>query len=181
MDIDDLLKEAQNGDKKAESRLFEILCLRFTKLANYNSMKNKQDIEDIVQKALITVASEYKKMDFQTGFLKWADRIMTLKLWNHFTKRRRWKKIQIPLSDYQHEINAPSTDEDQELRRMILRCFEMVVGSEKLYANVLALSYEGYKAPEISQKMSITTNYCYYLLSIARAKIEECLEKGKVE
>jgi len=62
------------------------------------------------------------------------------------------------------------------LRIKLLSCLSKITGANRRHARILNLSYQGFLADEICEKMSLTKNSFYIVLHRARKALELCLK-----
>jgi len=178
LNINKLHKLAHNGNMEAQNRLFQKLSDSFYVFARQR-IRNKNDIEEIVQDALMTITEKYKGIDFETSFSAWAYRVIENKLMNYHRIQTIRKQKMSQLSDNIH--SSSEFKPEPVLQIKLKECLKAVSRSNHRYARVLNLSYQGYKVEEICSKLKITRNNLYNLLSRARRMMKRCLEKGKVK
>jgi len=175
--INELHKLAQSGDKEAENRLFKILSDSFLIFAQHR-LRDRADIEEIVQETLMTITAKYKEIDFETSFSAWAYKVLENKLMSfHRTKQSRKDKIQ-QLTERKSEFS--NWTPNPTLRLKLKECLQSVSKYSSRYARIINLSYHGFNTDEISSKLKIQPGNVYNLLSRARRLLRKCLEKGDI-
>jgi RNA polymerase sigma-70 factor (ECF subfamily) len=178
MNVNDLHERTQTEDKAAEEELFKVLSARFH-LFIRQKVLNKQDVEEIVQNALTAILENYKGISFKVSFAAWAQRILENKLTDYYRSKRRHKdRFQEFTAS---ETTADSGDPDPDFKNTLLDCLKKVNAANKRHARVLTLRYQGFRIDEICEKLGLTKNNCYSVLSRARSMLELCLEKGDVK
>jgi RNA polymerase sigma factor (sigma-70 family) len=177
LDINNLHKKACLDDNRAKEKLFEVLSSRFRLFANHQ-IQDQVDAEEIVQEALMTIYSQFDKIEFHTSFSAWACKVLDNRLLNYYQKKKREnKKLNREIGDNQ-DLHDKRTDTNPDLKRKLLDCFRRVCKRNMRYARILNLHYQGYKTEEISSRMSMKPATLYSGLSKARAMLEQCLQNG---
>jgi len=174
LDLNDLYKSAQEGDKESERVLFEHLSERFALFLQRRVM-NGQAREDVRQDAMYAIASKYRGIKFKTSFAAWAYRVLNNTLKDYY--RRKRTKDQRFVAMPQSEALSSKAAVDPSFKARLLVCVRELVRSSLRFGRVLNLIYQGYTVEEVCQKMNVSRNNCYILLSRARARLRECLEK----
>ncbi len=178
MNINELHSIVRQGDLSGEEQLFQRLSESF-RLFVQQRIWNEQDREEIVQDAILTVSEKYKVTDFTTSFAAWAYRVLENKLLYYYrTKKTRQSRF-IRMADERDTIADRTTDPD--LKRRLLVCLKKIGTANSRHARVLNFRYLGYETEEICERLKITRNNLYILLSRARSILKLCLEKGDVK
>lgn len=173
MNINELYAIVHNGDKSAEKRLFDKLRERFQLILQQKIM-NVTDTEDLLQNTLIVIARKYLNMDFETSFSAWAYKVLEYNILNYYrTKGRQRDKLEEFAE--QHGDTAVIMP-DSELKRQLLNCLKKINEANIRHARILNFSYQGYDMEKICEKLKLTKNGAYILLSRARAKLKICME-----
>jgi len=176
--IDELFEITRNGDKADEQRLFEALSVRF-RLFAYRRIWEEEEALEIVQDALMKIASQYRDIVFRTSFAAWAYKVLINEIRNYVRKRkRRGETTSLGVED---ESMYGSFGADPALLPQLLDCLHRLARRNLRYARILNLKYQGYGAADICEKMAISPNNLYVILSRARIMLKNCLEKGVVE
>jgi len=176
--ISEIYGLAAGGDRKAESKLFEVLTERFHLFAHLR-VWNREEAEDLVQEALAVVAAEYRAVKIESSFAAWAHKIMENRLLGYIQKRRREKGRVI--SGGNNEYLTASWTPDPTMRLRLLDCLKKVCEANPRYARIINLHHLGFSRQEISGRLEITLDQTYVVMSRARAMLKECLEKGSVD
>ena len=177
VDINALHADACRGNRRAEEKLFKILSSRF-RLFAYHKIRNKADVEEVVQETLMTVHLNYNKIAFKTSFIAWACKVLDYRILSYIQKKRREsRRIDGGITN-----NAGSLEEsinvNPDLKRRLLDCLQKICRRNLRYARILNLHYLGYKTDEICGRMSVKPETFYSALSKARSMLENCLERG---
>ena len=177
--MDRLLERAKAGDHQAEKQLFEILRARFMTIAK-RRVWEEEEAKDVVQEACVTVLQKYKTEAFREGFRAWAYKVLRMKIGNYLQLK------EVRQERYVHESSAEALPEfavyepDWDLETALIDCLRKIVKFHPRYARALSLSYQGYKADEICNRLQVTRSNLYSLLSRSRAMLSRCLETGRV-
>ena len=177
MNINTLHSRAGNGDKTAENQLFEKLSESFRFFLKQKIM-NRQDLEEVVQETMLTIADKYKTIEFKTSFSAWAYRVMENKLLNYY--KIKYKSRDRVSSSDEDASEGLVFDIDPVLKKTMLDCLRKINEVYKRHARVLNLHYQGFPVPEMCEKLKLTRNGIYILLSRARTLLKKCLEKGDI-
>lgn len=177
-DFDSLYLAARQGDESARELLFGHLSERFRTIARYR-VSDRQDIDDIVQEALLTVTKEYARIDLDSGFALWAAKVLDNRILRYFRARQRQPSSLDPSSDVISSGENPDTDWD--LRARLLGCLAKVSTRNRRYARILNLHYLGYTTEDIGEKLEISPNGLYIILHRARAMLKSCLDTGELD
>jgi len=173
--VDELYNLAVTGDRQAESELFAELAVRFRVFA-HRKIWNQQEAEDLVQTALAVVAEEYRGINIETSFAGWAHRIIENRLLGYIQKRRREKGRNVS-SDSLAPLTA-GWEPNPTLRSRLLSCLKKVGSANRMYARIINLHHFGFTQDEICRKLGVKLEHSYVIMSRARMKLKECLEKG---
>ena len=177
MSINDLLKLAVDGDKKAENQLFEELSARFL-LITRHKVENQQDCEEIVQKALTVILEQFKNIKFEVSFAAWAKKVLDHRIIDYYrSKKRHQNRITGFVED---SVSTGRRELDPIFKKKLLDCLKKVNAHNKQHSRMLVLKYLGYSFDEICIKLGLTRNNSYSVLSRARSMLEICLKKGDI-
>jgi len=177
MNLNDLHQKACSGDKNAEDYLFQNLSARFRLVARHR-IWNKDDAEEVVQDSLATVTQKYKSVEIETSFAAWAQRVLDLNILEYIRKKGHLAKRFEPLPD--DETSLTAGDPNPSLKIKLLDCLKKVSHANLRHARILVFIYQGYGVEEVCEKLKLTVNNYYSVLSRARSMLELCLEKGEV-
>lgn len=178
MNINELYEMARTGDRAAEEKLFHTLSVRFRALA-VQKVRDKDDCDDIVQNAVLTISQEYKVIEFRTSFSAWAYKVLQNRILKHFNIGQRKIHHQENLSRF---FERPADFEpDPTLESRLVNCLQKISKVDTRYARVLNFFYQGYSTDDVCEKLAITANNSYVILSRARSMLKLCLEVGEIE
>jgi RNA polymerase sigma factor (sigma-70 family) len=179
MNLNDLYKNAETGDKGAEDKLFRYLSERFEQFAN-RRIWNEENAKEIAQEALMLIAVEYKSISFEISFQAWAYKVLDNKILNYIKKKRQRGDKVVTVADMS-EIGSAEIEVDSDLRAQLLDCLKKVGKVNRRHARIIDLHYLGYKTKEICERLKLSSNGFYIILHRARKMLEKCLETGEVK
>ncbi len=178
MDLNDLYDFACSGGKNEEQKLFREISARFTLIAQYR-LGDIQAAEDIVQDTVMDIMKKYKDLNLSDRFTVWSQKVLKLNILNYLrnTGRRRDKIQQLA-----EEKNANDASEiEPSFQRKVRDCFKKVNHINSRHARILNFVYLGFSMDEICDKLDITRNNAYSILSRARSMLRLCLETGDIK
>ena len=176
--LSDLHKNALAGLRDSEKQLFQELSARFTVFARHR-IRNNQDAEEVVQKALTKIFGSYKTTEITTSFEAWALRILNNKVIDHFRTR---KVHEDRISDsYDPGWTVDNSHSLLQLKEKLLDCLKKVNAINRKHARMLVLKYQGFKIDDICRRLQLKKGNAYSILSRARSQLELCLKKGDVK
>jgi RNA polymerase sigma factor (sigma-70 family) len=178
--METLLLRARQGDKDAENEIFETLLVRFRLFAG-QKIGDREAVEDIAQKACLTVLQKYKTQEFSVGFEVWAYGVLRMNIKGYYHQVIAERDRSAPGISIE-TVKAPEPENvDPHIELMLLKCLEKVVRVNPRYARILNLVHLGFKSDEICQKMKITRNNFYVTLNRARSLLWTCLNQGETQ
>jgi RNA polymerase sigma factor (sigma-70 family) len=177
--IKNLLLRALQGDKLAEKELFSYLTVRFVALAK-RRLRSKDDAEDVAQEACATVLSKYKVDLSIVNFEAWAYGVLRMKIGNHLQKKNTRQEQPLLENESLDAAKKSAYQCDPELALRLSNCVRKLVTTFPRYARVLNLIHQGYKSDEICQRLKISPNNMYVILSRGRSMLKQCLEEGDI-
>jgi RNA polymerase sigma-70 factor (ECF subfamily) len=175
LNINKLQELAKNGDKSAEEQLFKLLTERFTYFTTLR-IGDSDDAVEIVQDTLMTIAGKYRGIDFETSFTSWSYRVLENHIFNYrrsLMRRRRGLEQAARL-----QVEKQNVTSDPTLKRRLLECLQKVNEQNIRHARILNLKYQGFKFKDICEKLKLSRNGAYILLSRARQALKECLDRS---
>jgi len=173
--LKELCERARLGDSAAEGELFEHLTARF-QLFTQRKIGNVDDVNEIVQDALMTVLDKYRTMEFETSFAGWAHGVLKKKILGFYKAQSSLGRKVVSLDH--HQESAEFHDFDPALETRLLDCLKKVAVGNRRHARILNLHYLGYSVDEICRKLGLTRTNFYSILSRARSMMASCMEKG---
>jgi RNA polymerase sigma-70 factor (ECF subfamily) len=177
--MNELLKNAIAGNKAAEEEIFHRLSARFGLFARQR-MGDCEAAADVAQEACVTVLEKYKTETFTSGFEAWAYGVLRRKIRNYFSRLPRREVAVSPETFESLSGSGGTTPVDSELEQDLVRCLRRMLNVNSRYARILNLTYQGYKAEEISRRLGVSRNNLYVMLNRARSLLKACLQMGKV-
>lgn len=175
MDINDLHRQVCSGQDNAEGQLFDRLTARF-RYFTQQKIIDRQDANEIVQDALLTIADKYKGIEFTVSFASWAYQVLENKILGYYRKKHsRGKRM---VSQEKEERVEPAYTPDPELKRRLMNCIRKISKLNPRHARILNLHYQGYTVVEICERTNVTKANLYSILSRVRSLLQLCLEKG---
>jgi len=140
---------------------------------------DEDDAREIVQDALIAIAKEYKEIIIRHKFSDWAYKILIYRMQMYFRSTKRRKAA---MSNLQNKLEAaPDWIPDPVLAPKLLKNLKKVARKNTRYARILNLKFQGYTAKEICDKMELTPNNLYIIVSRARSMLSSFLEQEETE
>lgn len=176
MDIDDLLKAAQSGDRVAENHLFDYLLARFRLFARHK-IRDAEDCEELVQEALKAIFQKYRETEFEVSFAAWAHKILEHKILTFYRDSALRSRKLAGLA--KETPQTASVQPTRELENKLLGCLRKLNKLNRRHARVLLYKYQGYGVDEICNRLGLTRPNMYTMLSRARTWLESCLRKGQ--
>ncbi|MFH2035876.1 MAG: RNA polymerase sigma factor [Candidatus Zixiibacteriota bacterium] len=174
MIINELYSRAKDGNKTAENELFNALIVRFRAIG-LQRIWDKDDIEDIVQDALKTVAEEYKRIEITDSFSAWAAKVLDYKILAYIKKKQTRQAYAGNMPPDETLLSEPQLSSDLKLQ--LIRCLKRLSENKPKYARILNLHYQGYSVEEVCRQLGITPSNSYVILSRARILLVKCLEE----
>jgi RNA polymerase sigma factor (sigma-70 family) len=174
VNLSDLQIQAKSGNKEAEKLLFSHLSERFRAFA-YHRVWNRDDAEELVQDALVVIAREYRQLEVQASFQAWAYKVLDNRILA-YVKRRKTER-----SSLEDVADLKSGPPNYELQRQLEVCLRKLLKTNRRYGRMLSLCHQGFAIGEICERLRITRNNAYVILSRARSLLESCLQTGRIE
>ena len=178
MSINELYSRARQGDKAAASQLFRRLYDSFWLLARHKGL-DKQESEDVVQAALAKIAESYQVIEIKVSFAAWAQTVMKNQAIEYIRDKITYRRKLTEVSKAQG--NPQPSPPDPDLRRKLKSCLTRIARINPRYARVISLHSQGYNTEEICDRMQLSTNNVYTILSRSRAALRACLEGGSTK
>lgn len=173
--MENLVKNAKKGNKEAFSKLIITEKESLYKIA-ITRMKNIEDVEDVLQEAVIEAYMKIHKIRKNEAFKSWI-RIILIDKINTFYERKAKKDIKIKtklMENFEKENfnNIAKTEQDLDFNILLNKLED----EEK---TIILLFYnDGYKIKEISKMLNMNENTVKTKLSRARKKIEKIKQGG---
>ena len=173
MEIDNLFEHTLNHSE-SEKELFEYLYARFLYLTR-RKVSNREDCEEIVQSALLSVFDNFRKVQIDKSYANWAFRILQNKIIDYYRSGKNGMQLE-PIFD-----NTATLAEDPILKIKLLDCLNKINRANITHARMLVLKYQGFSFEEICTRLDLTKNNAYSVLSRARTMLQHCLDKGEIK
>lgn len=178
MHINELYELCRNGDRTSEKLLLMKLRESLSHILEHK-VRNRQDVEDIVQEVLLTVAGKYKEIVIERSFAAWVYKIMKNEL-GHYYRQKRKDRLKNEKIREKSNINN-ILEVNPTLAKNLITCLEKMHSVNKRYARILNLVYQGYGTEEICKKLNISRNNVHVITSRARSLLKYCLEHGSIK
>ncbi len=175
-----LQKLARDGDKNAERELFENITARFTLFARQRIWE-KNDAEEIVQDAVMAVAREYRETVFTTSFSAWAYKVLDYRILSYIRTRQSRREKDNFLKEQSLQNGSASSHSHPEIKIRLMDCLKKLTTANNRYARVLNFHHQGFTVDEICERLKVTRNNLYSILSRARSLLEHCMKTGALE
>jgi RNA polymerase sigma factor (sigma-70 family) len=176
MEFKDLYRQAFHGDDSAEEQLFGLLTVMFQMFMRRKGV-GTEDIEDIVQGALVKIARTYRQGDIKGNFAAWAQTIVKNEFIDFCRGRTAQRRRQDELAS-RFRIPAASTP-DPGLKDRLMACLRKLHAANPLHARIVNLHYQGFGPKEVCRRLGITANHRRVALCRARAMLWACLNEEK--
>jgi len=193
----DLIRKAQNGDKKSLDLLFERYydrVKRIVKLRLTEGIRNKVETFDIVQEVFYKVLKSFKdfsQFKTESSFLHWLSKIVenTIKdEIDYFTAEKRNFKKEFPLEYPQNDAeniqyqtfpgNDPTPSKVLEHEEEMKLIESAILNLSNLEKEVIIMHYyEGLSFKEISEKLNKTYDAIRMMHNRALAKMVKFFEE----
>lgn len=172
MNINELHRGFLNG-AVSESQLYSFLAARFRYVAQLR-IGDHDEAEELVQESLTDVFKKLKTTDIETSFSAWAMKILDLNILYFFRTKGRRERLMEAYADW---AGSPEAESALSLKRILLLCLKAIARNNHRYARILNFCYQGFIPDEICQKLKLSKNNYYSLLSRARSSLATCLEE----
>lgn len=182
-ELNELVKQAANGDRAAFDRLYEQTKsgVWFTCIGILN---NEENAKDIMQETYLTAFERLGTLEKPESVQSWLNKTAANKCRNHLNA-----KSNSALEENSEEIldNIPDDGlvpeeyvEDKAKRELIMRLIREAL-SEEQYQTVILYYFDELTAPEIAELMGVHEKTVRYRLKIAREKIKEAVSRYEDE
>jgi len=177
IDTNSLYKSAIKGEKKAEEELFRRFTVSFRVIAQ-RKIWESADSEEVVQNALLTVAQKYKEAQIDRSISAWAYKVLDNKILDYIKSRAVRKGRVTGESTEYNQATTPQSD--PVLKTRLLECLREIGRANPRFARIINLHYQGFTTEEICERLSVSRNNFYVILSRARSTLVDCLNRGEV-
>lgn len=178
MNINSYYKIALGGKQADEERLFDSLSVIF-RLIVHQKVQNREDAKEIIQESLLMIAKNYRKTKFKVSFSAWAYKILKNEIARYYKNKVR-RGVTTDESSLESDTEF-SWNPDPMLEPRLLECLKEICKSNKRYARILNLKYQGYESSDICRKLGITANNLYVIVLRGRSMLKHCLETRGVD
>ncbi len=173
--INELYDRAGSGDVTARELLFSELSVRFMAFTAQR-IDDTDACKDIVQNAMLTISEQFSSIEITVSFSAWAHQVLKYRILKYFSDRKRKIKNE---DNYQMHKNAKASGYfDPLLESKLIDCLKQVSRHNQYYARTLNLYYQGFRTEDVCDKLHISANHVYVILSRARSMLKSCLEEG---
>jgi len=173
----DLYRRLSDGDPAAQKQLYEQLYVSFRILARHR-VADWNDAEEVVQAAMVKVSSKLDQLTEAERFSAWAHAILKHEIVDHYRTAGSRRNREVELED--SSLSHGQDPDDRQLKAKLKECLKKLNAVFGKHARILNLRYQGYSTGEICQRMSLTPNNFYVILSRARSMLKNCLESGEI-
>lgn len=186
MNFSDLIEKARNKDEKAIEELFECTSKKGYYVA-LKYLKNKEDAQDILQDAYVSVLSKLDSLKNPEKFDKWLYQIIANKAKNYLVKNKPLLFEQLEKDD-EDAISFEETIQDdtlefqpkencdyQELKQALKVLIDELPDDQRMC--LLMYYFEELSINEIAESLELNTNTIKSRLNYARKKIKEKVEE----
>ncbi|MBD3403702.1 hypothetical protein GF420_12460 [candidate division GN15 bacterium] len=176
--MNELWEQARAGDKQAESVVFDQLRRRFLALAR--TRLDGSDCEDVAHDACMVVLRKYKELQPPFKYDAWAVQVLNYQIANH-RRRAATARRHAAASPDEHERAAGSGPiPEPSFLQALIDCVRKIAGGYRRYIRVLNLVHQGYTTEEICEKLGVSRNNLYVMVTRGRKLLEECLDRREV-
>lgn len=180
MNINDLYNRARGGDDRSKEELFQKLSDRFRYFLRHR-INSGSDIEEIAQEAMLTISDKFSTLEIESSFAAWAYQVLEFKLARYYRDKKTAARKFAYDGGMQNAPEPAAQAASPDLKRYLLECLKKVSATNRKFARILNLQYQGFGTSEICERMKVTTSNAYIILSRARRALKECLEKKRAE
>lgn len=174
--INELYRQALEGDRSAEGELFELLAVMFKAFLRRRNVGTEYS-EDIVQNALVKIARLYRREAAKTNFAAWCQTVLRNQFIDSCRARSSQQSRQLDLTTQGPKVASPKTD--YELKARLLGCLKKLHKSNPLHARLINLHYQGYTTSEVCARLNITANHRRVAMCRARVMLRACLKESE--
>lgn len=180
MTINELYIRVHSGDKAAREELFKKLSDRFKYFLRHR-INSGADVEEITQEAMLTISEKFASLEIESSFAAWAYQVLEYKLARYYRDKKTVARKFAYDGGMQDAPESAVPVSSPVLKRRLLECLKVVSETNRKFARILNLQYQGFETSDICEKMNVTRSNAYIILSRARQALKACLEKKGVE
>lgn len=172
MGINKLIKGCIKGDIKSQEKLYHLLAPKLFAVS-LKYCKNKEEAEDNLQNAFITLFQKIDQFQFKGSFEGWAKRIAINSALQTYRKPQVLELVnQDNIAPSREEIEY---DEDQLHIDFLLQCIQELPDRYRLVFNLYALDH--YSHQEIAEMLNISVGTSKSNLARARQLLKTKIER----
>lgn len=196
--LDDLARQALQGDGRSEAALFEELRVRFLTLAKRRVQPDH--VEDVVHDALGIVLRKYREPDRESGILVWSLTVLRNVIGNYYQAKRRDLQRTTQVEDWQTVPTAATAADpvadlsaDEAADRLEAAVDRLARASERcgvIFRRILETLARGGEPQEAGRRAfarvredfpDMTRNAFYVALHRCRAQLRSVLDLMEAE
>ncbi|HUV29824.1 MAG TPA: sigma-70 family RNA polymerase sigma factor [Acidobacteriota bacterium] len=177
MPINDLYEETLRGNKPAREQLFEYLYASFHVFVR-QKIVDAYDCEDVVQDAMAKIAAKIGSVQIMVSFAAWAHTVLKGEVLDYYRRKSSIRRKLEEISSQQD--TSPLAEEDSTLIGRLKDCLAKMNKTNRRYARILNLRYQGYTTREVCRKIGVTRDNLYVMLSRARSMLKSCMDEGEI-
>ena len=137
------------------------------------------DAEDVIQDSLMQIKNKLGKIEPASKFTSWALKVLKYNTIDYYRKRsRRAEKLNKMLRESNQNLGE---NYDIPLMFTLRECLKKVGRANIRYARILNFIYQGQDFDYICQRLTLTRNNAYSVLSRARTMLMKCMDTGVIE
>jgi len=170
MDVEKALDDYQvalaiKGDRRAFALLYKRWHPKLLRLA-YRLTQNRDEAQDVMQDAAMTIAKNMGKLDAPAKFSAWAYTIVRRRAADHIAKAVKGRKLQSRAADYTPKSESQDMDQAVSLKQAL----ERLEGAER---TLLKLFYiDGMSGAEIAIALGVPLGTVKSRLFTVRTKLQ---------
>jgi len=141
MDVEKALDDYQvalaiKGDRRAFALLYKRWHPKLLRLA-YRLTQNRDEAQDVMQDAAMTIAKNMGKLDDPAKFSAWAYTIVRRRAADHIAKAVKGRKLQSRAADYTPKSESQDMDLGVPLGTVKSRLFTVRTKLQRIYTQTL--------------------------------------------
>jgi len=176
--LSDALDEYQaalaiKGDRRAFKRLYDRWHPRLLRFA-FRLTHNKEDAQDVMQDAAMTIAKSIHRLENPASFGPWAYTIVRRRAHDHIDNAVRQRRLKAKLAT----ASAPDQVEDTDRNLALKQALESLSADDRA---LLTLFYiDGMTGPELSAAMGAPIGTIKSRLFAARSRLKSIYETSDI-
>ncbi len=154
--LENLMRLAQSGDKKAYAALFRAI-MPLVKAFVSRRIPNMADVDDVVQDTLLSIHRAGHTYDTNRPFKVWMFTIARHRL-NDYLRRtyRKSTLTEVSLSHLTYEISATGVTENRDQIEYLSKILDSLPEKQKKIVTMMKI--EGYTAEDAAKKMNMSVS-----------------------